>query len=143
MLVIAGSEEMSGAAYFSAKAAYLSGCGLVKSLHMKEQDNADYKFAGGNPVTYDGKKNLKESLIAAVQWADVLVLGPGLERSDTARQIVKLTIQTAAVPIVVDADALNLFIRRIENIKRSAYGSDRNTAFRRDVTTGRYADRVY
>ena len=30
VLVIAGSEEMSGAAYFSAKAAYLSGCGLVK-----------------------------------------------------------------------------------------------------------------
>ena len=30
VLVIAGSEEISGAAYFSAKAAYLSGCGLVK-----------------------------------------------------------------------------------------------------------------
>ena len=68
-------------------------------------------------VTYDGKKNLKESLIAAVQWADVLVLGPGLGRSDTARQIVKLTIQTAAVPIVVDADALNLLSEELEILK--------------------------
>ena len=104
VLVIAGSEEISGAAYFSAKAAYLSGCGLVKVFtHEKNRTMLTTRLPEAIPVTYDGKKNLKESLIAAVQWADVLVLGPGLGRSDTARQIVKLTIQTAAVPIIVDA----------------------------------------
>ena len=118
VLVIAGSEEMSGAAYFSAKAAYLSGCGLVKVFtHEKNRTMLTTRLPEAIPVTYDGKKNLKESLIAAVQWADVLVLGPGLGRSDTARQIVKLTIQTAAVPIVVDADALNLLSEELEILK--------------------------
>ena len=118
VLVIAGSEEMSGAAYFSAKAAYLSGCGLVKVFtHEKNRTMLTTRLPEAIPVTYDGKKNLKESLIAAVQWADVLVLGPGLGRSDTARQIVKLTIQTAAVPIIVDADALNLLSEELEILK--------------------------
>lgn len=118
VLVIAGSEEMSGAAYFSAKAAYLSGCGLVKVFtHEKNRTMLTTRLPEAIPVTYDGKKNLKESLIAAVQWADVLVLGPGLGHSDTARQIVKLTIQTAAVPIVVDADALNLLSEELEILK--------------------------
>ena len=31
-LVIAGSLDMAGAAYFAAKAAYYSGCGLVRIL---------------------------------------------------------------------------------------------------------------
>ena len=118
VLVIAGSEEMSGAAYFSAKAAYLSGCGLVKVFtHEKNRTMLTTRLPEAIPVTYDGKKNLKESLIAAVQWADVLVLGPGLGCSDTARQIVKLTIQTAAVPIIVDADALNLLSEELEILK--------------------------
>lgn len=118
VLVIAGSEEMSGAAYFSAKAAYRSGCGLVKVFtHEKNRSMLTTRLPEAIPVTYDGKKNLKESLIAAVQWADVLVLGPGLGMSDTARQIVKVTIQTAAVPIVVDADALNLLSEELEILK--------------------------
>ena len=71
VLVIAGSEEISGAAYFSAKAAYLSGCGLVKVFtHEKNRTMLTTRLPEAIPVTYDGKKNLKESLIAAVQWAD-------------------------------------------------------------------------
>lgn len=118
VLVIAGSEEMSGAAYFSAKGAYLSGCGLVKVFtHEKNRTMLTTKLPEAILVTYDGKKSLKESLIAAVQWADVLVIGPGLGTSDTAKQILKVTIQTAAVPIVVDADALNLLSEELELLK--------------------------
>lgn len=36
LLVIAGSQGMSGAAYLCAKAAYASGCGLVRILHRRK-----------------------------------------------------------------------------------------------------------
>ena len=49
VLVIAGSEEMSGAGIFFGKGGISKRLRTgQKSLHMKEQDDADYKAAGGN-----------------------------------------------------------------------------------------------
>lgn len=39
VLIIAGSKQMAGAAYFAAKAAYAAGCGLVRVLTAKENRN--------------------------------------------------------------------------------------------------------
>ncbi|MGN0291826.1 MAG: NAD(P)H-hydrate dehydratase [Lachnospiraceae bacterium] len=119
VLVIAGSEEMAGAAYFSAKAAYLAGCGLVKIFtHEKNKTMLNEKLPEAILVTYDGKKNRKEVLIESVNWADVIVLGPGLGTSETAESILQTTLQTASVPMVLDADALNLLAKETELLKR-------------------------
>ncbi len=119
VLVIAGSEEMAGAAYFSAKAAYLTGCGLVKIFtHEKNRVVLNEKVPEAIVVTYDGKKGKKDALVEAVNWADVIVIGPGLGTSEGAEMILKTTLQTASVPMVVDADALNLLARERELLKR-------------------------
>lgn len=119
VLVIAGNEEMAGAAYFSAKAAYLTGCGLVKIFtHEKNKTMLNEKLPEAILVTYDGKKDKKEALAEAVNWADVIVAGPGLGTSKTSEAILQTTMQTASVPIVIDADALNLIARETELLKR-------------------------
>ena len=40
--------------------------------------------------------------------ADVIVCGPGIGTGDAAHQIVKTVLQKASVPVVLDADALNI-----------------------------------
>jgi hydroxyethylthiazole kinase-like uncharacterized protein yjeF len=43
-------------------------------------------------------------------WADAIVIGPGLGKSDTAKQLVERVLrESARVPILLDADALNIF----------------------------------
>lgn len=119
VLVIAGSEQMAGAAYFSAKAAYLTGCGLVKIFtHEKNRTMLNEKVPEAILVTYDGKRGRKDALVEALNWADVVVIGPGLGTFEGAEAILKTTLQTVSVPMVVDADALNLLAKERELLKR-------------------------
>lgn len=109
VLVIAGSAGMAGAAYFSAKAAYLSGCGLVRIL-TREENRVIIQSILPEAVltTYDGESPLEELAEGALSWADVVVCGPGLGTSNLARMLVHLTLERASVPVIFDADALNL-----------------------------------
>ncbi|MDD6183853.1 MAG: NAD(P)H-hydrate dehydratase [Lachnospiraceae bacterium] len=118
VLVIAGNEQMAGAAYFSAKAAYLCGCGLVKVVtHENNKTMLHTKLPEALIQTYEGKKAEKESLIEAVNWADVIVVGPGLGQSPLSENILKTVLKTASVPMVLDADALNLLAKERELLK--------------------------
>lgn len=109
VLVIAGSMNMAGAAIFSARAAYLSGCGLVRVFTPEENRTI---IQGTLPeavlTTYNSKKPEMEAVIAAMQWADVIVCGPGLGTSDAAHRLVYSVLKNAAVPVIMDADALNV-----------------------------------
>lgn len=128
VLVIAGSAGMAGAAYFSAKAAYLSGCGLVRILTPEENrviiqsilpeavlttycsacpsGESDGSMQG-KPDMHCGRHDLRELAKDALSWADAVVCGPGLGTSDAARELVHMALH-AAVPAILDADALNL-----------------------------------
>jgi NAD(P)H-hydrate epimerase len=44
-----------------------------------------------------------------LEAADALVLGPGLGRSEETRRLVERVLRGFRGPVVVDADALNLF----------------------------------
>lgn len=108
-LVIAGSKNMSGACYFSAKAAYYAGTGLVKILTAEEN-----RIILGSALpeaileTYDSKALNQEALEKTIAWASVIVLGPGIGISDAARTLVKVTLSISKVPVIIDADALNI-----------------------------------
>jgi NAD(P)H-hydrate epimerase len=43
------------------------------------------------------------------KWADAIVLGPGLGKSDRARPLVESVLNDSKVPVLLDADALNVF----------------------------------
>ena len=109
LLIVAGSVNMAGAAVFAAKAAYRSGVGLVKVLTREENRSIIQTAVPECLVTTYGNKLNKEELVSHIQWADAIVAGPGLGQSVQAKEIVKLIHTASSVPVVWDADALNIF----------------------------------
>lgn len=85
VLVVAGSKNMSGAAYLSALAAYRTGAGLVKIFTVEENRTI---LQTGLPeaiiTTYEagdaeaGTEGFKKLLVKQCEWATAIVLGPGL-----------------------------------------------------------------
>ena len=57
-------------------------------------------------------------MIAVMQWADVIVCGPGLGTSDAAQKLVQAVLKNAAVPVVLDADALNLIAKEPDILRK-------------------------
>lgn len=109
VLIVAGSPGMAGAAYFAAKAAYKSGCGLVRIYTAQENRIIlQTKLPEAILTTYSGMLCDTQKLYDAMAWADVIVAGPGLGRDKTADDIVHRILESASVPVVLDADALNM-----------------------------------
>ncbi|MCR5747294.1 MAG: NAD(P)H-hydrate dehydratase [Lachnospiraceae bacterium] len=108
ILVIAGSNGMAGAAILCAEAALRSGSGMVR-IYTDESNRQIIQTALPEAIvsTYSGKME-KSELDEAFGWCDTVAIGPGLSRSESAKEIVRYTIENAGVPIVIDADALNI-----------------------------------
>ena len=119
VLLIAGSSNMGGAAIFASKAAYASGCGLVKVFTAEENRTALLtQVPEAILSTYAGKKLDKNELMESGKWADVVAVGPGIGTDTVAREMVKTVLETAAVPIVMDADALNILSEDVSILLR-------------------------
>jgi len=119
VLVIAGSKNMSGAAYFSATAAYRMGSGLVRVLTAQEnREILQRQLPEAILTTYetleDGISEVDaEAIREAVSWASVIVLGPGLGMSAMSAHIVNYVICECKAPLIIDADGLNIISRLI------------------------------
>lgn len=111
LLVIAGSYNMAGAAVLAAKAAYKSGAGLVKVLTPKE--NRTIIQCSVPEALLDTYDNIESSLT----WASAIVLGPGIGKGEAAHDIVKHVLKEADVPILIDADALNIISEDTDILK--------------------------
>jgi ADP-dependent NAD(P)H-hydrate dehydratase / NAD(P)H-hydrate epimerase len=135
ILVIAGSVNMSGAAYFSAKAAYRTGAGLVKIL-TNEKNRTILQTALPEILlnTYtDGELNLEDmnTVKEEVKWADTVVIGPGIGRSPQAMRLLELVLEEVKVPVIIDGDAIWLLGQQItEYVKEQNFspGSSELTA---------------
>jgi NAD(P)H-hydrate epimerase len=114
LLVIAGSTNMAGAAYFSAKAAYRMGCGLVKIFTAEENRTVLQTLLPEAILeTYGGEFD-EEQLLQALKWADAVVLGPGIGTSDHSEKMLSTVLRNINVPLLLDADALNLLAKEPE-----------------------------
>ncbi len=108
VLVIAGSKNMCGAAYFSAKAAYKIGAGLVRILTCEENRSIlQTKLPEAILTTFEGNE-WSEEYSKTIQWANVIVIGPGLGKSNMAKELVSYVLEKTEVPLIIDADGLNL-----------------------------------
>ena len=119
VLVIAGSVNMAGAAIFSARAAYLSGCGLVRVLTPEENRTIiQSTLPEAVLTTYNREAPEAATVTAAMQWADVIVCGPGLGTGGAAHFLVQMVLEHAAVPVIMDADALNVVAEEPDVLRR-------------------------
>ncbi|GBD33578.1 Bifunctional NAD(P)H-hydrate repair enzyme Nnr [bacterium HR33] len=109
VLVIGGSAGMAGAALHAASAALEAGSGLVK-IAASEPSVAAAQAALPDALTVVSAlgPGIEPALGEAIRWADAIVLGPGLGRSKDRGEFVKAVLEEATVPVVVDADALQV-----------------------------------
>ena len=138
ILIIAGSEEMCGASYLSALAAYRTGAGLVRiftpTTNRSSLQNlipeAILTTYNDNPEM-DMEADTEEKLYKAVkEWAEAVVIGPGLGLSKRSKSIVRKVIEISEVKTVIDADGLRLFREVIEEKE------NRKLDLKKDLKTG-------
>lgn len=109
VLVVAGSQTIGGAAYLAAAGAYRSGAGLVKVYTPRENRiSMQTLLPEALLEIYDRDRPKVKQLQQCIAWADVIVIGPGLGTDRMAEKIFKYVLQKSKVPVVADADAVNI-----------------------------------
>jgi NAD(P)H-hydrate epimerase len=104
VLVVAGSEAMLGAAVLCASGALRGGAGLVQvALPAALQPLLPIAVPGA--VT---SSRQTAALQGAVSKATAIVAGPGLGATAATRLLVRAILRSSRVPVVLDADALNV-----------------------------------
>ena len=113
VLVIAGSKSIYGACYLAANAALVTGSGLVKIY--THQNNIESIQQNLPETMYKGYTSFNDvEVMEQIAWADAIVIGPGLGTSDVSAQIIKTVCEHAKVPVVVDADGVNLLAKDLK-----------------------------
>ena len=109
-LLIAGSYGKMGCAILAAKAALRSGCGLV-SVHLPERcvDPMQAAFPEAM-VSIDPSPTLFSTLPTHLEHYTAIAVGPGIGTDETTQQALLqlLKERPADIPLVLDADALNI-----------------------------------
>lgn len=106
-LVIAGSKGKMGAAVLMAKACMRSGAGLV-TAHIPDSGNTILQSAVPEVMlSLDTKKDYCARL-PKLESYNALAMGCGIGNAEETCNMLKLLIQEAKVPLVLDADALNI-----------------------------------
>ena len=104
VLVLGGDYGYLGAAILAGSAAARTGTGLVTVATRTEHAR---KIPVQRPELMTAAVATARDLDTALGRADVVAIGPGLGQSDWAISILAKVLQTR-LPLVVDADALNL-----------------------------------
>jgi hydroxyethylthiazole kinase-like uncharacterized protein yjeF len=110
--VVGGAEGMSGAALHAARAALAAGAGLVKLVAARETiAAAQASLPDALTVESALDETLEPAVADAIDWADAIVIGPGLGREprSTRASFVSAVLSRRPIPTVVDADALHVF----------------------------------
>lgn len=116
--IIAGSKGMAGAAVLAALGAVRSGAGLVRIGTVNSQQPVVARRAPLE-VTSEGFPDDRHGRFSAGAWSalrrsiesfrpDVIAAGPGLGRSPGVAAIVRNLLYRQDVPVVLDADGLNM-----------------------------------
>jgi NAD(P)H-hydrate epimerase len=106
--LVGGGKGMPGAVVLAARAALRSGIGLLRILTAPENVSAVLSAVPSALISeWPSAENHIESDLS--KWADAIVIGPGLGKSKETRSLVERILGDSKVPVVLDADALNVF----------------------------------
>jgi len=120
--VIGGADGMSGAALHAARAALAAGAGLVKLVAARETIAAA-QASLPDLLTVESSlgENLEPAVVEAIDWADAVVVGPGLGREPrhARKSFLAAVLARRPVPAVLDADALHVIPESLAPSPRS------------------------
>lgn len=114
VLVIAGSQGFTGAAYLATEAAVKSGAGLVTlATHSDVRDILSCKLNEAMTASIEDKNEFDRLLANS----DSIAIGPGLGNNRSTFDLVKDVISKSNCPIIIDADGINCLKDNLELIK--------------------------
>jgi len=106
-LIVAGSYGKIGAAEMAVNACLQSGAGLV-TAHVPKCGNEIMQTALPEAMLSIDSNEHSLSELPKLEKYNAIGVGPGLGDEKQTQNTVKLLIQNASAPMVVDADALNI-----------------------------------
>lgn len=106
-LLIAGSATKSGAAILSAKACIRSGVGLLHT-HLPQKALLPMQCSVPEAMLSIDPHPDYFSLLPDIQKFSAVGIGPGIGTAEETSNAMKLLIQQATQPLVIDADGLNI-----------------------------------
>jgi len=128
-LIVAGSYGKSGAAIMASWAALRVGAGLVTvaipdpALPIVAAHNPEI-MTEPLPATSEGSISLRafdhDRFRKLLEGKRALGIGPGLTTNDETQRFVREVVAKRDVPIVLDADGLNAFAARAQELKNPA-----------------------
>jgi hydroxyethylthiazole kinase-like uncharacterized protein yjeF len=108
LAIIAGGKGMAGAAVLAARAALRSGIGLVRAL-VAPENVSEILAAAPSALIASWPSTAADTSSLISRWADAIVIGPGLGKSEQTRRMVEAILADSILPVLLDADALNVF----------------------------------
>lgn len=127
VLLLCGSEGLTGAARLAAKAALRAGSGLVY-LGVPEVIYPIIAAGAGSEIVFplpcDEKGRLCLASLPAIEkrlaGMDAVLFGPGLGRSEEMTALTEKLLSVCRVPLVLDADGINALEGHIDILRGAA-----------------------
>lgn len=110
IVALAGSPGMAGAAILVARGAMAAGAGLV-TVATGDPDlvTAAVPEALTARVTPEDPGGAFQTVMSRLEYADALAVGPGLGHHGPTATLVHRLVREVEVPVVLDADGLNVY----------------------------------
>jgi ADP-dependent NAD(P)H-hydrate dehydratase / NAD(P)H-hydrate epimerase len=108
-----GAPAMAGAVILGLRAALRSGIGMVKAMvHPSSVDAVHIAVPAALVEAWPAIDDVSHD-----EWADVLVIGPGLGRTGETRRAVESATRRFRGPLLLDADALAVFDGDLDGLR--------------------------
>ena len=116
--LVCGSYGMAGAALLSGKACLKSGVGILK-MALREKIYPIFTTALPEAVCLPFNRfSYKSALKKGLLGADTVLFGCGASKNRTAKNTLSFLIKNVRVPLIIDADGINLLSKRINILKQ-------------------------
>ena len=121
LAIVGGGRGMPGAVVLASRAALRSGIGLVRALVAPGNVGVVLEAAPSALIS-EWPASQKEIAAEISKWADAIVIGPGLGKSKESRELVEQILGDSKLPVLLDADALNVFEGDADSLKKLLTG---------------------
>lgn len=108
LAIVGGGKGMPGSVVLATRAALRSGIGLVRSI-VAPENTGEVLAAAPSALISAWPTRAAEISSLISEWASAIVIGPGLGKSDKTKKLVEKILADSALPVLLDADALNIF----------------------------------
>lgn len=115
VLIAAGSNGFTGAAYIAAEGAVRSGAGLVTLCCSKDiKEILSAKLIEAMTVSFDER----ERIDALIERCNAIAFGPGMGDNENTFKLLKYFIEKSNCPMIIDADGINVLKDNLDILKK-------------------------